>query len=309
MFSSFLSTPQSLVKRYGQIFFLKAIEIIIILILSYLAYHFTSWLITRYLKLRLKESKAFKGLAAQKRTATLFTLFRNLLKYFTFFVCAYMIIEIILKGSGISMASILAGAGIAGLAIGFGAQTLVRDLVAGFFILFEGQFAVGDFVYLKAGPYEAKGIVEDFGLRATKVRDLSGSLHYIPNGSITGVEKFSKGWILWLIDLYLPRGIKESKLKEVISDLASFLIKRDSFLLNFQFRDLFSLPSHLVCRLEIRMIPSDKGVLENWVKLLIENIKRELNLKKEIFYNFYPFEQDFLEKQKKLFEKAELKKS
>src|SRR5690606_38145008 len=84
---------------------------------------------------------------------------------------------------GVDTRSILAAAGILGLAVGFGAQNLVRDLVTGFFILSEDQFAVGDYI-TAAG---VSGVVDSVGIRTTRLRDFGGELHIIPNGRIEQV--------------------------------------------------------------------------------------------------------------------------
>ncbi len=84
-----------------------------------------------------------------------------------------------------------AGATVLAATIGFGAQSLLRDIIAGFSIVFEGQYSVGDFVEIE--PTKAAGLVEELGLRTTKIRALSGELIFIPNGTITGVRNYISG--------------------------------------------------------------------------------------------------------------------
>ena len=91
---------------------------------------------------------------------------------------------------GINMGPLLASAGIAGLAIGFGAQTLVRDFINGFFILVENQYDIGDTIKIAA----VQGAVEDMTLRRTVLRDDNGSLHTVPNGQITIVTNLTRDW-------------------------------------------------------------------------------------------------------------------
>ena len=97
---------------------------------------------------------------------------------------------------------ILAGAGIIGLAVGLGAQSLVTDVVSGLFILFENQFLVGDFVEIGT----ARGIVEAVEVRHTQIRDEQGKLHIIPNGQIKEVINLSKGFIFAIVDVKVPTG-------------------------------------------------------------------------------------------------------
>ncbi|MGH2738985.1 MAG: mechanosensitive ion channel family protein [Actinomycetota bacterium] len=85
---------------------------------------------------------------------------------------------------GVNLAPLIAGAGIAGLAVGFGAQTLVRDVISGAFILVEGQFFLGDEVEMVTADAKVSGTVEGLTLRVTTVRARDGTLHFVPNGSI-----------------------------------------------------------------------------------------------------------------------------
>ncbi|BCL13496.1 mechanosensitive ion channel family protein [Micromonospora sagamiensis] len=103
----------------------------------------------------------------------------------------------ILKEFSFDLAPLLASAGIAGVALGFGAQSLVKDLIAGLFMLLEDQYGVGDTVDVG----EATGVVESVGLRVTTVRDARGVLWYIRNGEIVRVGNKSQGWALVVVDL------------------------------------------------------------------------------------------------------------
>src|SRR5699024_6993326 len=123
--------------------------------------------------------------ADEKKINTLSTVLKNIIKYIFYFIGLVMVLDMF----NISTSSILATAGIGGLAIGFGAQSLVKDIITGFFILFEDQFSVGD--YVKIGEYE--GIVEELGVRVTKIRDFSGELHIIPNSNIGAVTNRTRG--------------------------------------------------------------------------------------------------------------------
>jgi small conductance mechanosensitive channel len=93
----------------------------------------------------------------------------------------------ILSALTINVQAMLAGAGIVGLAVGFGAQSLVKDIITGFFIIFEDQFSVGD--YVRIGQFE--GTVEEIGLRTTKIKSFTGEINILPNGSIVEVTNFS----------------------------------------------------------------------------------------------------------------------
>ncbi len=101
---------------------------------------------------------------------------------------------------GVDTSSLLLGAGVAGLAVGFGAQNLVRDVLSGFFLLFEDQYGVGDYVNLGG----VEGIVEDVGLRTTKLRSFGGELEIIPNGSVQRVTNYSRGPLRVLFEVNIP---------------------------------------------------------------------------------------------------------
>ena len=113
-------------------------------------------------------------------------------------VAIYATAGLVLLGEfGISLGPLLAGAGVVGLAIGFGAQHLVRDLLAGLFVLIEDQYGVGDVI--DAG--RAAGEVEDFSLRMTKIRDLEGTLWFVPNGLVAEVGNKSQIWSRAVLDV------------------------------------------------------------------------------------------------------------
>lgn len=103
----------------------------------------------------------------------------------------------VLSELGVAVGALVAGAGILGAALGFGAQSLVRDLISGLFIVFEDQYGVGDSVDLG----QATGVVESVGLRVTQVRDVSGVLWYVRNGEVVRVGNQSQGWSRVVLDI------------------------------------------------------------------------------------------------------------
>lgn len=112
-------------------------------------------------------------------------------------VINFMIILLILSQLQFDLLPLLAGAGIIGLAIGFGAQHVVRDVITGFLIIFEDQFGVGDVVAI--GKF--KGTVEEIGLRVTKIRSWTGEVHIVPNGAISDVTNYSKNNSICVVDV------------------------------------------------------------------------------------------------------------
>ncbi len=130
---------------------------------------------------------------AEKRARTLGRIARQVVSVGVWCVA----IMLIMGELGLNLGPVLAGAGIAGLAVGFGAQTLVKDIISGFFILFENQFRVND-VIETAG---VSGLVEAINLRTTVLRDVQGRVHVIPNGSISVVSNLTREWSRALLDV------------------------------------------------------------------------------------------------------------
>ncbi|MGM0900825.1 MAG: mechanosensitive ion channel family protein [Bacillota bacterium] len=127
------------------------------------------------------------------RALTLQRLAENILSYVLIFILVASLFSIF----GLSVASLIAGAGIVGLAIGFGAQGLVSDVVTGFFLLLEKQLDVND--YVTVGTVD--GVVEAVGLRTTQIRSFDGTLNYLPNREITSVSNHSRGNMRALVDI------------------------------------------------------------------------------------------------------------
>ncbi|WP_349828951.1 mechanosensitive ion channel family protein [Brevibacterium litoralis] len=130
----------------------------------------------------------------------------------------------ILTELGFNLAPVLASAGIAGIAIGFGAQELVRDYLSGFFIVVEDQFGLGDVVDLG----EAIGVVEEVGLRTTKVRAVDGTLWHVRNGEILRVGNHSQGWARAVLDVPVPYDASQERIDEIINDTIEALRGQES---------------------------------------------------------------------------------
>ena len=146
-----------------------------------------------------------------KKSNTLSSLMKSIVRYTIYIIMAISILNVL----DIPTQSILAAAGLGGLAIGFGAQNLVKDVISGFFILFEDQYAVGDYVTISL----ATGNVEDIGLRITKIRSFNGDLHIIPNGEIKIVINHSRGNSLAIIDIGIAYEEDSDKAINILKDI------------------------------------------------------------------------------------------
>lgn len=140
---------------------------------------------------------------------TLAPLLQSIVQYVMYFASAIVMLEV----CQIPTQPILAGAGILGLAAGLGAQSLVTDLVSGFFILFENQYLVGDVVQIG----DAHGRVEAVSIRTTQIRDENGKLYIIPNGQVKNVINYSKGYVNAVVDFKAPTS---ASLEQLTADMA-----------------------------------------------------------------------------------------
>lgn len=146
----------------------------------------------------------------ERRMETTRSLVNNMSSYVIYFIA----ILSILTQLGFNLGPVLASAGVVGLAVGFGAQNLVRDVITGFFIIFEDQYAVGD--YISTG--QVSGTVQEFGLRITRIRGLNGEVHIIPNGSITEVTNFSTQNSIAIVDISVAYEENVDRVMEVLKE-------------------------------------------------------------------------------------------
>lgn len=137
----------------------------------------------------------------------------------------FVIIMLTILGQlGVAIGPLLTGLGIVGVAVGFGAQYLIKDLIAGFFMILEDQIRVGDFVKIDS----IEGIVEAINLRTTKIRGLNGQLLIIPNGSINIIANFSRDFLRAVVDVDLPYSVLPEKAFEVLKEAVSEVLQDES---------------------------------------------------------------------------------
>ena len=192
-----------------------------------------------------------------KRQDTAITLVRNALRYVIFIIVALFILSIFVRNP----LPATAGATIIAAVIGFGAQSFLRDVIAGFSIIFEGQYSVGDFIEVQ--PQGVSGIVEELGLRMTKIRSLSGEVSYIPNGMMQGITNYVSGQQRFSVEVQLSDA-------EAVSRVLSALEEA---------RELYLTPPRLVEREErggrvrLRILA---GVLPSMAWLVEENLTERI---------------------------------
>lgn len=157
----------------------------------------------------------------ERRTKTLVHIFNLVVKSVVFVFGAISII----KELGFDIGPVLAGAGIIGLAIGFGSQSLVKDVVAGFFLIMENQIRVGDVVKIA----DVSGLVEKITLRIVVLRDLHGIVHVIPNGEIKVLSNMTYGWSRAVIDIGVTYDENIDAIIELLKELGQQIYKEDEF--------------------------------------------------------------------------------
>jgi small conductance mechanosensitive channel len=191
-----METIAQLYQKFLNLYDIKILkvtfDIIKILVIAFIGIKIGDILISRFYKLHTKG----KIQLPERKIGTLMSLTKNILRYVIYFIAVASILKIF----NIEMTSILAVAGIGSLAIGFGAQNLVKDVISGFFIIFEDQFGVGDYITIN----NFSGLVEEVGLRISKIRDFSGDLHIIPNGEIKTVTNHTRGSMRALVNVGIP---------------------------------------------------------------------------------------------------------
>lgn len=190
----------------------KILTIFSILLVAFLCWSLISHIADDIIKNMFSQNKSEN---LKKRGITMAPLIKSSAKYIIWFFAIYLV----LKELGIDATPIVAGAGILGLAVGFGSQNLVRDLVSGFFIIFEDQYNVDDYIIVEG----IEGTVEEISIRITKIRDVFGSLHIIPNGAITKVTNFSKDFSVSRLEIPIAYESNIDKTLELINTISGAL--------------------------------------------------------------------------------------
>ena len=174
------------IEGLGPWFFSHGIKIILIIIGAYLIRKFAGVFIDKIIRKAIVSNNFLSSEAEKKREDTLIKVFEGAFRVIIWLAAVLMIISEL----GINIGPLLAGAGVVGLAVGFGAQYIIRDFFTGLFIILENQYRVGDIVCIGT----TCGTVEDINLRMTILRDVDGAVHYIPNGEIKIASNKSKSF-------------------------------------------------------------------------------------------------------------------
>ena len=178
-------------------------------------------LVVRRFEYHVSQGTTLDALERAKRARTLGSLVQRVSSV----AISLSALLIILDQFGFNIAPVLTGAGIAGLALGFGAQTLVRDIISGFFLILEDQVRVGDVAAING----VGGLVEEINLRTIVLRDEEGALHVFPNGSINTLANRSKDFSYYVITLAVPYNEPPDRLIQLLEDVGDDLHKDPRF--------------------------------------------------------------------------------
>jgi len=192
----------------------SGIKVVGILIALFILSQMSKWIV-KWLEKFIPEKDPLQAAEAKKRAHTL----GNILRHALILVISFIALLMILGELGIQLGPLLATAGIGALAVGFGAQSLVKDVISGFFIILENQYRIGDAIEV-AG---VSGLVESVSLRRTVLRDLEGKVHTIPNGEIKIVSNLSKEWARSVLDVGISYREDVDHVLEILGQIGSEL--------------------------------------------------------------------------------------
>jgi len=261
----------------GRIFTRTAMSIVIVLLLGFIVWEFTKARIDRKLKEEMPDmdEDAEEGGAGGSRNVTLLLLLRK----FILAVLLVMVSLIILSSLGVNIGPLIAGAGVVGLAIGFGAQTLVKDIIAGIFFLIDDAFRVGDYVET-AG---VKGMVEHISLRSLKLRHPRGMVNTIPFGDMGAVTNLSRDYIITKLDFRVRYDTDIDKVRKIIKkinkelaedeEIASVLLDK---IKSQGVRELDD--SAMIMRVKFKTIPGKQFIVRRKVFKLMQEKFREAGI-------------------------------
>lgn len=196
------------------------LRLALLLAIAFLLVRVIGLLVGRF-EYEVSQDAELEVLERAKRAKTLGGLIRNVLTTLVVIVAGLMA----LREVGLDITPILTGAGILGLAVGFGAQTLVKDIISGFFMILENEIRVGDVVQIDTHG----GVVESMNLRTIVLRDLEGTVHIIPNGAVSAVMNRTKDFSFYVIDLPAAYSANTDEVVALVRRVGAELRKADEF--------------------------------------------------------------------------------
>jgi small-conductance mechanosensitive channel len=256
---------------FGRLFTRSILSILITVVLGLITWQIIKARIDRKLKEEMPESDEDmeEGGAGGSRIGTLLILLRK----FVISVLFVIVTMIVLSSLGVNIGPLIAGAGVVGLAIGFGAQTLVQDIIAGIFFLIDDSFRVGDFIETSG----TKGMVEHISLRSLRLRSPRGPVHTIPFGSMGTVTNNSRDYIITKLDFRVRYDTDVEKVRKIIKRI-NIAIQGDpemgpNLLDKVKSQGVRELDdSAMIMRVKFKTIPGEQFVIRREVFRMIQEM-------------------------------------
>lgn len=241
----------------------KAIfDMVVIFALAVLFIKVGSYIIKKF----FEKQKSFKYKLDDKRIATMSTLSVSIFRYAVYIMAGVAILTRVTQA--FNLQSVMTAAGIGGIAIGFGAQSLIKDVISGFFIIMENQFVVGDLITID----NMTGTVEEMELRVTKLRSFNGDLHVVPNGDIKKITNHVRGNKAVIVDIPVAYSAN--------IDIATELAQKVCSVVTKEFETIVEAPNvlgitelgkeSLNLRIFARALPNEQWAIERRIRKLIK---------------------------------------
>jgi len=258
----------------GRIFTSHALSIVVTPLLGFIVWEFVKARIDSRLRQEMPEvdDDHEEGGAGGSRAGTLLVLLRK----FVLTVLFVIVSLIVLSSIGVNIGPLIAGAGVVGLAIGFGAQTLVRDIIAGVFFLIDDSFRVGDYVE-SAG---IKGTVEQISLRSVKLRHPRGMVYTVPFGTLKSITNFSRDYTITKLDFRVRLDTDLEKVRKIIKKINKNL-RKDEAINRVMLDDLKSQgvkqfeDSAMILRVKFKTLPGEQFVIQKEVYRMVQEEFRD----------------------------------
>jgi small-conductance mechanosensitive channel len=264
-------THNELAARGIDWFVSKPLTIAVIVVLAFVSVKLLTRAISRFVRgvESAASSNPTSALRVKQRAETIGLVLRSVVRITVVAIAVTMV----LGELGISIGPLIAGAGIVGIALGFGAQTIVKDFLSGMFMLIEDQFGVGDVIDVG----EASGTVEAVTLRTTRIRSVDGTLWHVPNGTIQRVGNKSQEWSRALIDVEVAYATNIEHAQQIIKRVADDMWQHDADL----GRSILEEPevwgvehlgaSGVVIRLVVKTLPADQWKVMRALRVRIKD--------------------------------------
>ena len=217
-----------------------------------------------------------EGGKGQSRLATLLPIFRNILVSIIVAIC----IVVVLSNLGVDVGPLFAGAGVVGIAIGFGAQTLIRDIFSGTFFLIDDAFRKGEYIEIE----DIRGIVEKISMRSFQLRHHLGAVHTIPFGEIKRITNFSRDWVMMKLPLRLPYDTDVERVRKLVKKLGQELLEDETigelFLQPLKSQGVYKMEdSAMIVRVKFMTRPGDQFITRKAIYAAIRELFEKEGIK------------------------------